>query len=395
MRTIVEDVEVIMVSVTSRIVRVLATKVMPLGLTISIGLLPLAQEVRAADAGGNVPKGPYSATLVSANILSTATFPGSSAPVADVTAIVLTDGTIRAYVFATGLGVVMAESSDSKTFISKGSPFDGANHRGQPRVIKLGNGTWVMYNSSGDGFSCSTSSDGLTFTVQTEVCLSQTHYAGVTGGLSGPGVVQLANGTYRAYFSGLPRPGTGPDPWKVFSATSPDGLTWSAELGVRIGQGAQNIATSAEHPTVVRHSDGTFTMFYFNNASTAANKSSGMGVYYATSTDGLVFSNEKQLDLVSLGNGLENSAGNDPEVFVDGAGRLLMYFGIGPAGIAAVQLKQATSGGTTTKKTVPAKTTLIKSKIGGPCMKSGIRVTVGKTKLVCKKVNGKTSWVKG
>ena len=221
--------------------------------------------------------------------------------------------------------------------------------------------------------------------MRTEVCLSKSAFPGVTSGLTGPGVVRLANGSYRAYFSDLPRPGTGPDPWKVFSATSPDGLTWTAEAGVRVGAGAQNVTRSAEHPTIVRHSDGSYTMFYFDNGSGSSDKSTGMGVYYATSTDGLVFNNEYKLDLVSLGNGFENSAGNDPEVFLDGAGRLLMYFGIGPAGIAAVQL---TKGTTTTPTTV-------KAKIGGACKKAGTRTTVGKTKLVCKKVKGKTVWAKG
>lgn len=362
-----------------------------------MALFPLGHEARAADAGSDVPNGPYIATLVSAKILSTATFAGSSNPVADVTTVVLANGTIRAYVFATNLGIVMAESANGTTFTYSGSPFGGTNFRGQPRVIKLANGTWVMYNSSSDGFSCSTSVDGLTFTVQTEVCLSKSQFPGVTGGLSGPGVVRLANGTYRAYFSDLPRPGTGPDPWNVFSATSPDGLTWSAEAGVRIGLGAQNITRSAEHPTVVRHSDGTFTMFYFDNASRATNGSASMGVYYATSTDGLAFSNEYKLDLVSLGNGFENSAGNDPEVFLDGAGRLLMYFGIGPAGIAAVQLNKLSidaSLGYTSPTTSP-NTTTVKAKIGGACTKAGIKTTVGKTKLVCRKVKGRTVWVKG
>lgn len=367
----------------------------PLGLAISTVLLPLTHEVNAADAGENVPKGPYAATLVSASILSTTTFPGSSNPVADVTAVALSDGTIRVFVFATNLGTVRAESSDGKTFTYKGSPFGGTNFRGQPRVIKLVNGTWVMYNASSDGFSCSTSSDGLTFTVQTEVCLSKSNFAGVTGGLTSPGVVRLANGTYRAYFSDLPRPGTGPDPWKVFSAVSPDGLAWTAESGVRIGEGAQNITRSAEHPTIVRHSDGTFTMFYFDNASQSANKSTGMGVYYATSTDGLIFSNENKLDLVGLGNGFQSSAGNDPEVFLDSAGRLLMYFGIGPAGIAAVQLKQNTFEGGIGYTAPTNSVTTTKAIVGGPCVKSGNRTTVGKTKLVCKKVKGRTVWVKG
>lgn len=378
-------------------VRMLPKRIISIGLALSIALLPAANEVRAADAGGNMPKGPYSPVLVSTNILSTATFPGSSNPVADVSAVALADGTIRAYVFATGLGTVVADSTDGKTFTYKGSAFGGTNFRGQPRVIKLVDGTWVMYNASNGGFNCSTSLDGLTFTLKTEVCLSKSLFAGVTGGLTSPGVVRLNDGSYRAYFSDLPKPGTGPDPWKVFSATSPDGLTWTAETGVRIGAGAQNITRSAEHPTVVRHSDGTFTMFYFDNASMSANKSTGIGLYYATSTDGLVFSNENKIDLVGLGSGFENSAGNDPEVFLDGAGRLLLYFGIGPAGIAAVQLKQDASGGSSsaTTTTTPSKTTSATSKVGGPCLKSGTRTTVGKTKLVCKSVKGRTTWVKG
>ena len=136
-------------------------------------------------------------------------------------------------------------------------------------------------------------------------------------------------------------------------------------------------------------------MFYFDNASKSANKSTGMGVYYATSTDGLTFSNEYKLDLVSLGNGFQNSAGNDPEVFLDSAGRLLMYFGIGPAGIAAVQLKQDILGGGIGYTSPPSSVTTTKSKIGGPCAKSGNRTTVGKTRLVCKQVKGRTVWVKG
>ena len=373
----------------------LTRRLISIALALSTALLPAAHEVRAADAGGNMPKGPYSATFLSAKILSTATFPGSSNPVADVSAVALTDGTIRAYVFATGLGTVTADSADGKTFTYKGSPFGGTNFRGQPRVIKLVDGTWVMYNASSDGFSCSTSSDGLTFTVKTEVCLSKSLFAGVSGGLTSPGVVRINDGSYRAYFSDLPKPGTGPDPWKVFSATSPDGLTWTAESGVRIGAGAQSITRSAEHPTVVRHSDGTFTMFYFDNASMSANKSTGIGLYYATSTDGLVFSNENKLDLVSLGNGFENSAGNDPEVFLDGAGRLLLYFGIGPAGIAAVQLRQDTSGGSSSATTTTSPSTSNTSKVGGPCPRSGERTKAGKTRLVCKSVKGRTTWVKG
>ena len=92
-----------------------------------------------------------------------------------------------------------------------------------PRVVKLSDGRFRMYNMASGGISCSISSDGLNFTVEKTECISSSHYAGASNGITGAGIVKLANGTYRAYFSDMVKAGTGPDPHQVYSALSTDG----------------------------------------------------------------------------------------------------------------------------------------------------------------------------
>ena len=69
------------------------------------------------DAADVFPTGPYTTTLVGEKILYPSLFNvASGLPVADVSGVQLTNGKIRAYVFAQNQGIVIAESSDGKTF---------------------------------------------------------------------------------------------------------------------------------------------------------------------------------------------------------------------------------------------------------------------------------------
>lgn len=305
-----------------------------LTLPLVILLSSLSIPTAAADPSDQFPTAPYNATLISEKILYPSLFGVSAGlPVADVSGVQLSNGSIRAYVFAQNQGIVIADSTDGKIFTKVGNAFGGDKGQGMPRVVKLSDGRFRMYNMSSGGISCSISSDGLNFTVEKADCISSTPYAGASNGLTGAGIVKLANGTYRAYFSDMVKAGTGPDPHQVYSATSTDGLTWSADPGIRVGPGATSITRSAEHPAAVVHADGSVTLFYFDNEARPGKDSSGrqnmamgqMGLWYSTSTDGgLTFSTENKINFPAP---LSNSFGNDPDIFLDKDGSMILWAG--------------------------------------------------------------------
>ena len=292
-------------------------------------LLPLSQ-VQAATP--SVSKGPYDASLISYRALTPDMFGvASGQPVADVSVILLPNGKLRAYVYAQNKGIEIAESADNgKTFTRVGNAFGGDKGNGQPRAVVLSDGRVRLYTAASSGVNCSISSDGLTFTLEKANCLSASDYSEAAG-LSGPGVVQLSTGKWKAYFSGLPKAGTGPDPWQVYSASSDDGVNWIRDAGVRIGSGASSIKRSAEHPTAIRHSDNSITLFYFDNgadpAGTGKVYSNGNGLHYSHSSDGLTFSEEKWFDMSKIDSRLSSTEMNDPDVLLDKDGNLLLFGG--------------------------------------------------------------------
>ena len=321
------------------------------------------------------PKGPYKATLIAEQILYPSLLGvGVGLPVADVSGVLLADGKLRAYVFAQNKGIEVWDSSDGISFTRVGNAFGGDKGYGMPRVIKLTDGRYRMYNLSSGGISCSISSDGINFTLENVACISRTAF-GITGNMTAPGIVKLASGGYRAYFSTVPIIGSASVAQKSYSATSPDGLTWTPDSGIRIGPGS-SIDQSAEHPTAIAHSDGSVTMFYFDNGA--------HGLYYASSKDGLTFSNPTPLDLSSLSPRFRTATGNDPDIFLDKNGDMLLWAGefspsIGGY-ILSVKLTQGSSSGSSTTATTPAKTGSGASK-----SKSTINCVKGKT---VKKVTG-------
>jgi hypothetical protein len=327
------------------------------------------------------PKGPYKATLIAEQILYPSLLGVTAGlPVADVSGVLLADGKLRAYVFAQNKGIEIWDSSDGISFTRAGNAFGGDKGYGMPRVIKLTDGRFRMYNLSSGGISCSISSDGLNFTLENVACIGRTAF-GISGNMSSPGIVKLASGGYRAYFSTVPVVGSASVAQKSYSATSTDGLTWTPDAGIRIGTGS-SIDQSAEHPTAINHSDGSVTMFYFDGIT--------HGLYYASSKDGLTFSNPTAFDLSSLSPRFRTASGNDPDIFLDKNGDMILWAGefspsIGGY-ILSVKLTQTSAGGssttatTATTATTPAKTSPIASKA-----KSTIICVKGKT---VKKVTG-------
>ena len=283
-------------------------------------------------ASPEISKGPFNVSLLTFRALTPSMFGVTAGlPVADVSVILLASGKLRAYVFAQNKGIEISESSDNgKTFTRVGNAFGGDNGNGQPRAIALADGRYRLYTASSGGINCSISADGLRFTLEKTNCLLASDYSELSG-LASPGVVQLSTGKWKAYFSGLPKAGTGPDPWKMYSASSDDGVNWARDAGVRIGVGSPNIKRSAEHPTAIRHSDNSITVFYFDNGAdpegTGKVYANGNGLHYSHSSDGLTFSEEKWFDMVKVDSRLSGTEMNDPDVVLDKDGNILLFGG--------------------------------------------------------------------
>lgn len=290
-----------------------------------VGLLSFLPQQSASAAGGPVffPKGPYDSELLSLDILK--------GPAADFTGILLPDGTIRGYApsVVDEAHIIFESKDDGRTFTRIGKvdygPDYNPNLLGQPRVVLLNDGKYHLYTNNSRGITCYSSTDGLRFSLDKVDCIPNSiiptppHYKNWR--LSSPGIVILADGTYRAYFGDEGAVGDGAfPPHQLYSATSRDGVTWTREPGVRIGFSSSGLKTTAMHPDVIQHADGSVTIFYrtfpFQNQA------------YATSKDGLNFEDEhilwwgKQDPVAGYGN-----EGGDPSLVKDRNGNIVLFQG--------------------------------------------------------------------
>lgn len=348
--------------------------------------------VVSADPADVFPSGPYTATLIGEKILYPDLFGVSKGlPVADVSGVLLPNGKIRAYVFAQNKGIVIAESTDGVTFAAVGNAFGSDKGQGMPRVVKLSDGRFRMYNMTSFGVSCSISSDGLNFAIEKDACIPSSSFPALKNGLSGAAFIKLADGRYRAYFSDMVKAGTGPDPHQVYSATSADGVNWTADSGIRIGTGAASLTRSAEHPAAIAHADGSVTIFYYDNGARPGLDSAGrqnmaqndQGLWYSTSKDGgLTFSDEYKVVFPS---NFSKSFGNDPDVFLDKSGNMILWAGGFEESfggfVGAMKLTKLISG----SSPVPAPATSSKTaaKVTITCVKGKVVKRVTGVKPVC------------
>lgn len=152
--------------------------------------------------------------------------------------------------------------------------------------------------------------------------------------LIGPDVVQLSTGKWKAYFSGLPKAGTGPDLWKMYRASSDDGVNWTRDAGVRIGVGSPNSKRSVEHPTAIRHGENSIPVFYFDKGAdpevTGKVSTNGNGLCHSNSIDGLTFSEEKWFNMVKVDSRFYGKEANDSNIVVDKNGNILFWRRIRP-----------------------------------------------------------------
>ncbi len=216
-----------------------------------------------------------------------------------------------------------------------GEAAESSNGASMPEPIQLADGTYRMYYGVSldppvagamTAIHSATSSDGLTWTVEGGHRLLGDGDGGGPDGIpanegiiNGPAVVRLSDGTYRMYYQASTQ-GTMPPDFRVKSATSPDGLTWTREEGTRIdinGTGAAEAGkfSLAGQCFVIRFADDDYVVWLSGNYETANTQFSDLVM--GTSTDGLTFSNFSVL----------YTAGHDPYVLslADGSGYWLFY----------------------------------------------------------------------
>lgn len=137
------------------------------------------------------------------------------------------------------------------------------------------------------------SSDGLDFNVEAGIRINAT---GIPGNqrfsVCYPSILRLANGSYRIFYNGMdssaltPSPGSGTEVWRIYTAVSADGLTFT-DQGVAIdptNPGWPSPGAYAFKPAARLLSDGSIGVYYVNGGGGQQSLES------AVSRDGIHFS---------------------------------------------------------------------------------------------------------
>ena len=163
----------------------------------------------------------------------------------------------------------------------------GHQHNFAPSVVRLDDGRYRMYANAGmdAGVVSLVSSDGIAFTPEPGVRLSKTGDPKLDCTSSHPWVIAVSGG-WRMYYQGNadcnPERG-GPVQYRIFSAYSKDGLSFTRE-GVRIEGSPANGLHEAAHGRVLQMPDGTFRMYF---SAGIIGKEGPSDLLTATSEDGL------------------------------------------------------------------------------------------------------------
>lgn len=299
----------------------------------SFTFLSLALSCSSSSTGGSSAFAGYTfgdeAAAITYSLMGVAD-DGSETAGVDPASMITSSNQVR-LIFTGPTGVlVSALSSDGITFTvdnSFTSPFSTVGIA-QPTIVASPTGGYRMFARQDTLVYSATSSDGQTWTQE-----SGTRFDVSSMGLTsttGPSVVLLSNGQYRMYFS--------PEPTNcasagvtnsIYSASSTDQLTWTADSGVRLGEEVD--ARCKNKPSAIVQSDGTVTLFYHVYSRTGGGDSYGSMIYYSTSTssDGLTFTSETS---TGLGVTSPTSAGltqaTDPNILEMPDGSVRLYFDV-------------------------------------------------------------------
>ncbi len=328
-----------------------------------------------------------------------------------------TSGTVRAGVNSSAFidksgkirmifqGGTPAESKWSVTSADSGStwavdqgfrwPTNIESSLGHISVTTAPEGGFRAYVRNEKGISSVYSSDGQTWTAESGIRIAATAF-GLTK-LDGGSVVKLPDGRYRmfigdesSYFSRC-----GSDKSvnvKIYSATSTDQLTWTADSGYRIGP---ELGTRCNlHPHAFVDSAGKVgIIFHVNNDIEKSYSEWQSSCHYALSDDGLTFTSVRRIPVVlkKTSGGTESMA-DDCDVLALPDKRLLLFFSLfGPApegnqiamSIGSLASSQATATTVAASRTTTTTLAATKKIIKITCVKGKLTKVVSGTAPKC------------
>lgn len=244
----------------------------------------------------------------------------------NVEVVPLSDGRYRMY-FDLKAEIKSAISTDGKSFtIESGTRLTGS----MPAIIKLSETRWRIYFATPSGkdgsaniIKSAISSDGLKWSVEAGTRLA-------TGGtndldnIGNPTVISLPNGGYRMYYDGEVRKTEQEFTWRILSATSPDGLIWTKDPGIRLNIGEPPLSADLIWSAHAEYYNLTQTyQLYFSTSD---------GIYLATSSDGTLFTVQPEPEL--------SGPDQDPFVLNLPEGKR-MYYWVNGEGTYFADLKEA------------------------------------------------------
>lgn len=251
---------------------------------------------------------------------------GTARAGADPAAMITPAGEVRLIFTGPNGNMASAVSSDGLTFTVDAdftSPFPLVGI-GEQTIVASPTGGYRMFARSETEVFSATSDDGDTWTQE-----SGTRFDVSTMGLdvtTGPSVVQLSNGNYRMYFSPEPtncgQEGVSND---IYSASSVDQITWTADDGVRLGDDIESRCMNK--PIAIAESDESVTLFYHVYSRIGSGDSYGALVYYANSSDGLTFTSQTATELgVVTTTSADLTLASDPYILEMPDGTVRLYF---------------------------------------------------------------------
>jgi hypothetical protein len=235
--------------------------------------------------------------------------------------------------------IAYAESNDGLTWFNKqvvhdtGSPNNNFWFTGDPFVLKE-NGTYRMWHYdrwewvAGDWsryIACMSSLNGISWPAFMSLgdqkvlsALGQTNPQGDGNSVCTPSIIYQEGGGYVLWYSVADHYAPGSyGPFKIWRATSSDGISWSNRQ-LSLPYISNTWEAAVNHPSVVKENNGTYTMFYEADGSF-----SSIGV--AQSLDGVTWANRTQILKPSeLGPNITSIS--TPVCFQDVDGNRYLYF---------------------------------------------------------------------
>lgn len=200
-----------------------------------------------------------------------------------------------------------------------------------PFVVKLPDGRFRLYYTDQTGeppapgaraIKSAISDDGLNFVIEAGDRLTYTGISYESSGIRGSKILPLSDGSYRMYYHGI----AGDSHWRVLSAVSQDGLSWTRESGVRLDPSDLcDAITRIGNVAPFITSDGVFHLYV--SALVCGGSDFTNGIFDCTSTDGLTFTAGSTAVVESYGLQSEGTevTPEDPAVIMTDNG-LRMYF---------------------------------------------------------------------